>query len=270
MVIDSYADLEFALSLADLADRLTTDRFRAVDLAVSAKPDRTPVTEADQAVERAIAEHVRSHRPGDAMLGEEYGTFGDVTGRCWVVDPIDGTANYLRGVPVWATLIGLLEAGTPVLGVVTAPAMGRRWWADTRLAANNRAFTQDVDGRVRPLRTSHVRDLAHASLSYSDRLGWPEGGLDALAGAVWRTRAYGDFYSHVLVAEGAVDVAVEPALAVWDVAALVPLVQAAGGITTGTRGAEVIEWHDGRPAVQAGLVSSNGALHSATTAYLHG
>ena len=261
------ADLEFALALADIADRHTTDRFRAVDLAVTTKPDSTPVTEADQAVEKAIADHVRAHRPGDAMLGEEFGTFGDLQGRCWVVDPIDGTANYLRGVPVWATLIGLLEAGKPVLGVVSAPAMGRRWWADTRLPT---AATQEVDGGERTLRVSGVAVLTHASLSYSDRMGWPAGALDALAGQVWRTRAYGDFYSHVLVAEGAVDIAVEPALAVWDVAALMPLVRAAGGTVTGTGGGDVIEWHAGLPRVPAGMVSSNMLLHAEVVAGLQG
>ena len=265
-MIDTHTDLEFALVLADVADRLTTDRFRAADLAITTKPDRTPVTEADQAVERAIAAHVRAHRPDDAMLGEEYGTFGDLEGRCWVVDPIDGTANYLRGVPVWATLIGLLVAGEPVLGVVTAPAMGRRWWADTRLAEDARVFTREVDGRIRNLRVSGVTDMSHASLSYSDPVGWPPGALDAISAQVWRTRAFGDFYSHALVAEGAVDIAIEPALAVWDVAALVPLVQAAGGTTSGIEGSPVITWSDGRPSVTAGMVSSNGRLHEAALA----
>lgn len=256
------SDLTLALRLADLADAITLGYFRAHDLAVETKPDHTPVTEADRAVELMVREQLAQHRASDALLGEEFGITGDIHGRCWVVDPIDGTKNYLRGVPVWATLIALVDGGRPVLGVVAAPAMGRRWWAN-----NETAFTRDVDGTVRQLQVSQVKHWQDASLAYSDRVGWPEGAFDHLCDGIWRTRGYGDFYSHMLVAEGAVDIAVEPDLGVWDVAALVPIITAAGGSVTGLGGHPLLRWQstDGNPAsvsVPAGMLSSNRLLHA--------
>ena len=256
-------DLDLALSLADTADAITTARFRARDLVVTTKPDRTPVTEADRAVESAIAIRLRTERPDDAILGEEFGTVGDPTGRCWVIDPIDGTANYLRGVPVWATLIGMMVGGEPVLGAVSAPALGRRWWSD-----GSRAWTRDVDGSVRELGVSAVAVFGDASVSYSDAIGWPSGTLRQLLGGVWRTRAFGDFWSHLMVAEGCVDIAVEPQLSPWDVAALLPILTAAGGRATGITGESVVTWSDGAPQVSAGLLSTNGRLHRAALSRL--
>lgn len=263
---DAHADdVELAFELADLADDLTMSRYLAADLVVRAKPDRTPVTESDQAVERAIAARLAQVRPEDSLLGEEFGASARGSTRTWVIDPIDGTANFLRGVPVWATLIALLVDHEPVVGMVSAPAMGRRWWA-----APGSAATRDVDGSTRRLAVSDVRQLSDASLSFSDAIGWPPGALAALQSQVWRSRGYGDFWSHMLVAEGAVDIAVEPDLQVWDVAALLPIITAAGGRVSGTGGDAVIQTIEGRWVVPAGLVSSNGGLHAPALEVIHG
>lgn len=249
-------DLAMALTLADIADDITMSRYLASDLRVETKPDRTPVTEADQAVERALAAHLERQLPADGLVGEEFGDAAGQSGRTWIIDPIDGTANFLRGVPVWATLIGLVVDGVPTVGVVSAPALGRRWWA-----APGTCVTSDVDGSQRTLRVSGVQAFGDASLAYSDPIGWPTGALGRLQQQAWRTRGYGDFWSHVLVAEGAVDVAVEPDLKPWDVAALLPIVAEAGGRCSGTGGQPVLLQQEGRWQVPAGLVSSNGNIH---------
>ena len=246
-------DLSFALDLADLADGLAMASFRAADLVVETKPDLTPVSEADRAVERAIREQLAAHRPGDAVLGEEYGQEGTATRR-WIIDPIDGTKNYVRGVPVWATLIALLDGDDVVVGVVSAPALARRWWAAKDMGAY---VTDPGSPEPRRLRVSAVRDLADASFSYSDAVGWEERGsaegLRTLLTGTWRQRAYGDFWSHMMVAEGVVDVAAEPQLESYDMAALVPIVQEAGGQLTA---------YDGGSAIAGGsALSSNGHLH---------
>jgi histidinol-phosphatase len=248
------ADLELALTMADAADALTMRHFRSSDLLVTTKPDLTPVTEADHAAERLLRDVLRERRPHDAVLGEEFGTTGDGDRR-WVLDPIDGTKNYVRGVPVWATLIALLDGPDVVLGVVSAPALARRWWAARHAGSWSTAPGQAAPRR---LRVSQVPVLADASFSYSDEVGWAErgaaAGLAALRGDCWRSRAYGDFWSHLLVAEGAVDVAAEPQLGPWDIAALVPVVTEAGGRITG---------FDGSPAATAGCaLTSNGLLHA--------
>lgn len=250
-------DLALATELADAADRITMAVFRSAELQVMTKPDRTPVTEADQAVERMIRERLAAARPADTVLGEEFGATGGLQGRSWIIDPIDGTANYLRGVPIWATLIGLVIDGTPTLGMVSAPAMGRRWWAAPGVCA-----TRDVDGRERDLGVSQVATLGDAHFSYSDAVGWPPGALDRLQSSVWRTRGFGDFYSHLLVAEGSVDIGVEPVLAPWDVAALLPIVTGAGGQVTGTDGEPVLRPAADRWLVPSGLVSTNRTLHN--------
>jgi len=229
----SYADdLALALDIADAADAISLDRFMALDLVVEKKPDRTPVTDADKAVERAIRDRLRAARPGDSILGEEYGTEGD-SSRQWILDPIDGTANYLRGVPVWATLISLAIDGVPVLGVVSSPALGRRWWA----ASGEGSWTSDqtlaADAPPRRLQVSRVAELADSSISYNSLKGWDEAGrlesLLSLSRAVWRTRAYGEMWSYMLVAEGALDIAGEFDLQPYDMAALIPVIEEAGG-----------------------------------------
>lgn len=249
-------DLGLALQLADLADAVTMARYRAADLAVETKPDLTPVTEADRAAEQTLRAALAEGRPDDAVLGEEYGETGSGGARRWVLDPIDGTKNYVRGVPVWATLIAMLEGEDVVVGVVSAPALGRRWWA----ARGAGSWTSGPESPApRACRVSAVRSLADASLSFSDEVGWAERGCGpgfaALRREVWRARAYGDFWSHVLVAEGAVDVAAEPVLGAWDIAALVPVVEEAGGRITGLDG--------GGPIAGLSAVTTNGLLHAA-------
>ena len=242
-------DLTTALVLADLADELSLSRYRAHDLRVETKPDSTPVTEADKAVENALRTHLAEARPADSVIGEEFGTEGS-SPRTWILDPIDGTKNYLRGVPVWATLIALRVDERIEVGVVSAPAMGRRWWAATGLGA----FTSDHLG-TRALHVSSVARLEDASLSYSDSIGWPAGGagLQRVLRQTWRQRAYGDFWSHMLVAEGAVDVSAEPVLELYDLAALVPIVEEAGGSAPGMTGND--------PLTSGSLVCTNRILH---------
>ncbi len=252
----SYADdLELALALADIADGITLARFGAADLIVAAKPDLTPVTDADQAVETALRARLAAERAGDAIVGEEFGGGARSTGRQWVIDPIDGTKNFVRNVPVWATLIGLLDGTDAVVGVVSAPALGRRWWA----GRDGGAWTSWSGRAPRAVAVSKVAQLADASLSYASLGGWAERGrrdeFVALTDQVWRTRAYGDFWSYMLVAEGAVDLAAEPELALWDMAALAPIVTEAGGRFTGLDGVDGV--HQGSAA------ASNGRLHQA-------
>ncbi len=257
---DSYDDdLQLALHLADAADVITTSRFGAVDLVVEAKPDLTPVSDADRGVEQAIRVRLSEQRPADAISGEEFGADGSGDRR-WVIDPIDGTKNFVRGVPVWATLIALLDGPDAVVGVVSAPALGRRWWA----ARGQGAWTSALGREPRRLSVSGVGQLEDASLSYASLSGWARLGLlepfVALTQRVWRSRAYGDFWSYMLVAEGAVDVAAEPELSLWDMAALAPIVTEAGGAFTGL---------DGNPGVHQGNVAaSNGRLHEQLLAAL--
>jgi histidinol-phosphatase len=254
-------DLRFAHVLADAADDLTIRRFRALDLQVETKPDLTPVTDADRAVEEQLRSVLRRARPRDAVHGEELGKTG-FGPRCWVVDPIDGTKNFVRGVPVWATLIALMMGDEPVVGVVSAPALARRWWA----ARDGGAWTGRGLTKATPCRVSGVRRLKDASFSYSSLSGWEDAGaLDGFLGlsrSVWRTRAYGDFWSHVLVAEGAVDAAAEPEVSVWDMAAIQVVVEEAGGRFTDLTGAAR---PDGGSAV-----STNGQLHDEVLRLLSG
>ena len=245
-------DLRFALVLADAADDITMRRFRALDLRVESKPDLTPVTDADLAAEEQLRHVLSRSRPRDAVLGEESGRSG-AGNRCWVLDPIDGTANFVRGVPVWATLIGLMAGGEVVAGVVSAPALARRWWAER----DGGAWTGRSLTKASACRVSDVSALQDASMSYSELSGWErQGRLDGflgLAAAVWRTRAYGDFWSHVLVAEGAVDVSAEPEVSLWDLAALQVIVEQAGGTFTDLTGKAT---PDG-----GSVVCTNGRLH---------
>ncbi len=244
-------DLNLALKLADAADAISLARFRALDLTVETKPDRSPVTDADRAVELSIKDILASERPEDGIVGEEFGNSGSTT-RKWIIDPIDGTANYMRGVPVWASLIALSIEGHAVVSVVSAPALGRRWWA-----APGVAKTSDIDGSIRDLKVSGISDLENASLSYNNLQLWDsEGYLDqliSLSRKVWRTRAYGDFYSYMLLAEGSLEIVAEHDLKLYDIAALVPIVEQAGGRFTAIDG----PLSEGTSSVLA----SNGRLH---------
>lgn len=247
-------DLRLAHVIADQVDSLTMSRFKSQDLRVETKPDLTPVSDADKTAEEIVRGQLSRARPRDAVHGEEMGDTGHGPRR-WVIDPIDGTKNFVRGVPVWATLIGLLDGDQVVVGLVSAPALGRRWWA----AQGSGAWTGKSLAAASQLRVSGVDRLENASLSYSSLSGWEERGqLDAFLGLTrrtWRTRAYGDFWSHVLVAEGAVDLSAEPELALHDMAALVPIVTEAGGMFTSIRGVP-------GPFGGSALVS-NGLLHKA-------
>ncbi len=252
-------DLRLAHVLADDADSLTTGRFKSLDLHVMSKPDLTPVTDADQAVEESIRRTLSRVRSRDAVTGEEQGSTGH-SQRRWVVDPIDGTKNFVRGVPVWATLISLVVDEEVVLGVVSAPLLQRRWWA----SSGNGAWTGRSLLKATRCQVSDVRRLEDASLSYSSLTGWDERGrLDdflSLARRCWRTRAYGDFWSYMLLAEGAVDLAAEPDLEVYDMAALDVIVREAGGRFSSLDGT------DGPFGGNA--LASNGHLHEAALSFL--
>ena len=245
-------DLALATRLADAADAITTARFGALDLRVDRKPDRTPVTDADTAVEDAIRALLATERPDDAVAGEERGGETAATGRTWVLDPIDGTKNFLRGLPVWATLIALVEDGEPVVGVVSAPLLGRRWQA----ATGSGAWVRDAGGERR-ISVSSVSSLEDAYLSTTHLGSWVEyhsrEAYLALTDACWENRAFGDFWHHCLVAEGAIDLAAEAVVNPWDVAAAQVLVTEAGG-----RFSDL----SGRPRYDQGsALSSNGLLH---------
>jgi histidinol-phosphatase len=248
-------DLPLAHVLADTADSISMSRFRALDLHVQSKPDLTPVSDADTAVEKALRATLARTRPRDGVLGEEYGaSTGAHSNRQWVIDPIDATKNFIRGVPIWASLIALMEGDQPVVGLVSAPALGRRWWA----ATGHGAYAGRHTTAASAIKVSGVPRLADASFCYSDLRGWEENGrLDAILDimrASWRNRSYGDFYGYMLLAEGAVDIMVEPELSLWDLAALVPIVTEAGGTFTDL---------SGRPGPGGGsAVATNGKLHT--------
>lgn len=268
----SYADdLTLALQMADAADTITMSRFEAFDLQVESKPDLSPVSDADTAVEKEIRTILEAHRPDDEVLGEEFGGEASFSGRQWVIDPIDGTKNFVRSVPVWATLISLLEDGKPVLGVVSAPALSRRWWAARGTGAWRSFATPAVptveqmpSAAPRQLSTSAVSKISDSSIAISSLSGWAACGLReqliSLTDKAWRLRGYGDFWSYMLVAEGAVDIAAEPEVNLWDLAALTPIVEEAGGRFTDLQG-------NGGPHGGSAL-ATNGLLHEETLAAL--
>ena len=269
--IDLTDDLALAHALADLADAISLDRYQAQDLVITTKPDNTPVTDADRAVETAIREALATHRQTDGLVGEEFGSDKGTSGRYWVIDPIDGTKNFMRGVPTWATLIALVsvdEAGVEevIVGIASAPALARRWSAAKGHGAIVRFtpgtiddLSEDFDSNSseKKISVSKVAALTDASISYSDFAGWGDRlePFQKMLAHAWRTRGIGDFWSHMLVAEGAVDVAIEPSLALWDMAALDIIVREAGGTFTNTAG-------QNGPFGGSG-VSTNGVLHKA-------
>lgn len=245
-------DLELALRLADVADAITLAAFPRPDLVVETKPDRTPVSEADRAVEEEIRASLGRSRPADRVVGEEFGDTGEGPRR-WIVDPIDGTKNFVRRIPVWATLLALEIDGVISVGVVSAPALGRRWWA----ARGAGAWVSEQGGEPRRIRVSQVEKLGHAHLSGAALSSWDGwGGPGAyvdLATRCYADRSFGDFWSHVLVAEGVCDIGLDPIASLWDLAPLLVIVEEAGGRFT-TFGGEARA--DGGSAV-----SSNGLLH---------
>ena len=269
--IDLTDDLALAHALADLADAISLDRYQAQDLVITTKPDNTPVTDADRAVETAIREALATHRHTDGLVGEEFGSDKGTSGRYWVIDPIDGTKNFMRGVPTWATLIALVQVDSSgaeevVVGIASAPALARRWSAAKGHGAfvrfnpgNVDDLSEEIDASAseKKISVSKVASLTDASISYSDFVGWGDRlePFQKMLAHAWRTRGIGDFWSHMLVAEGAVDVAIEPSLAVWDMAALDIIIREAGGTFTNTAG-------QNGPFGGSG-VSTNGVLHNA-------
>ena len=253
-------DLALALSLADGADSITLSRFRATDLVIETKPDLTPVTEADREVERVLRERLARERPGDAIVGEEYGaSAGGDAARRWIIDPIDGTKNYVRGIPVYATLIALEVDGAGSVGVVSAPALGRRWWA----SRGHGAFLDDgLAGGSRPIHVSAIRELADAQLCFAGLEDWDAlGRLDKLielGRRCWRTRGMGDVWSYMLVAEGGMEIGLDAQVSLWDLAAPKVIVEEAGGRFTDLSG---VARADGGSAL-----ASNGLVHDAALA----
>ena len=276
---DLLDDLALAHALADLADAISLDRYQAQDLVITTKPDNTPVTDADRAVETAIREALATHRHTDGLVGEEFGSDKGTSGRYWVIDPIDGTKNFMRGVPTWATLIALVQVDSAgieevVVGIASAPALARRWSAAKGHGASVRFSGGISDSSLieleeddfggseygineKKIAVSKVASISDASISYSDFVGWGDRlePFQKMLANAWRTRGIGDFWSHMLVAEGAVDVAIEPSLALWDMAALDIIVREAGGTFTNTAGQT-------GPFGGSG-VSTNGLLHNA-------
>ena len=276
-LVDLQDDLALAHALADLADAISLDRYQAQDLVITTKPDNTPVTDADRAVETAIREALATHRQTDGLVGEEFGSDKGTSGRYWVIDPIDGTKNFMRGVPTWATLIALVQVDSSgieevIVGIASAPALARRWSAAKGHGAFVRFNAGSVDylsddfeasSNEKKISVSKVAKLSDASISYSDFVGWGDRlePFQKMLANAWRTRGIGDFWSHMLVAEGAVDVAIEPSLAVWDMAALDIIVREAGGAFTNTAG-------QSGPFGGSG-VSTNGVLHNAVVSGLN-
>jgi histidinol-phosphatase len=249
-------DLALAQELADAADVITMARFRATDLRVETKPDMSPVSEADRAVESDMRSRIAEARPGDGVLGEEEGDHVSSSERRWILDPIDGTRAYVRGLPVFASLIALQVDGRIDLGIVSAPGLRRRWWAARGLGA----FANGL-----PIHVSAVTSVADAFISTGDLAHFDSArraAYMALAAQSWNGRALGDFWSHMLVAEGTIDIAVEPLGAVWDYAALQPIVEEAGGRFTDFEG---VARFDGTTAI-----STNGLLHDAVVGALRG
>ena len=257
---DLQADLTLALRLADAADAASMARFDAADLDVQLKADATHVTEADLATERAIREILEAERPDDGVFGEEFGVTGS-TERQWIIDPIDGTANYLKGIPMWTSLIALSIDGVPRVGVASQPALGRRWWAATGLGA----WTNTPDGSRARLGVSSVDSIGDSSASFQSIRQWDEvGQLDALvrlSRAVWRDRGYGDTWPYMLLAEGRLEFVAEFGVKEYDIAALVPIITEAGGRFTSFDGNDSLS--------ERSSLATNGVLHTAFLDLLH-
>ncbi len=253
-----HSELAFVLSLADAADAISMKWFRSKDLPVEAKPDDTPVSIADREVEQAVRDLIAKQHSDAGVVGEEFGVAEATGGTRFVIDPIDGTKNYVRGVPVWATLIALEVDGVFEVGVVSAPALGYRWWGVHGVGAWRNG---------EPIQVSSVARIEDAFLSSDSYTTFaqrsPELGaaFDGLVGRCGRTRGFGDFWSHMLVAEGSIDIAVEPEVTLWDLAASAVIVEAAGGRFTNLAGV---------PGPGGGsVVATNGVLHDAVVAALN-
>lgn len=254
----SIQDLEFTHKLADAADKISMARFGAMDLKIETKPDLTPVSDADKSVEEELRKLISSYSPQDSIIGEEFGHDGGGN-REWILDPIDGTKNFVRGVPFWGTLIGLRVDGQMTTGMVSAPALGRRWFGATGLGSFLQTKINSFHSE-RKLQVSKVAKLEDAYLGYSSQERWEkksqEEEFEKLLKKVWRARGFGDFIIHMMVAEGSLDLAMEPSLAIWDMAALIPIIREAGG--------NVTSLNNGDPLIEKSLVTTNGLLHEQT------
>ena len=254
----SIQDLEFTHKLADAADKISMARFGAIDLKIETKPDLTPVSDADKSVEEELRKLIASYSPQDSIIGEEFGHDGGGN-REWILDPIDGTKNFVRGVPFWGTLIGLRVDGEMTTGMVSAPALGRRWFGATGSGSFLQTKTNSFQSE-RKLQVSKVSKLEDAYLGYSSQERWEkksqEEEFEKLLKKVWRARGFGDFIIHMMVAEGSLDLAMEPSLAIWDMAALIPIIREAGG--------NVTSLNNGDPLIEKSLVTTNGLLHEQT------
>lgn len=255
-----YEDIRLAMRLADAADAITTERFAALDLHVEDKPDHTPVSDADRATERALRDILAQERPQDSIYGEELGKQAS-HGRRWIIDPIDGTKNYVRALDVWATLIGLQVDDEIVLGMVSAPMLHTRWFA----VRGGGAYMMREGQVPQRIHVSQVGTLDHASLSLSSLSGWKERGnrdrVIALTDQVWRLRGFGDFWQYMLLAQGAIDICAEPELDLYDMAALVPIVEEAGGVFTDL---------DGNPGPWGGnALATNAQLYQTVFPWFH-
>lgn len=258
---DLALELAFALRLATAADAITLPHYEQRSFNLDWKANRTEVTEADRESELAISSLVLAERPHHGLYGEEHGVVGDADSPWrWIVDPIDGTSNFVRGIPVWASLIALTHADHgPLVGVVSAPAMGRRWWAAKGLGAVAETFT----GGERPCQVSSVATVAEAQVSVTFAKGWDDLGLThelvSLQQRAYRARGFGDFWQHMLVAEGAIDLAIDAVgLMPYDVAAVQVIVEEAGGTFTDRHGVRTFESDT--------AISSNGLLHGEISA----
>jgi histidinol-phosphatase len=254
----SAKDLEFTHQLADAADQISMARFGAIDLKIETKPDLTPVSDADKSVEEKLRNLISKYSPSDSIIGEEFGHDGG-SNREWILDPIDGTKNFVRGVPFWGTLIGLRVDGEMTTGMVSAPAIGRRWFGATGLGSFLQTKTNSFQSE-RKLQVSKVSNLEDAYLGYSSQDRWAkqsqEQEFEKLLKKVWRARGFGDFMIHMMVAEGAIDLSMEPSLALWDMAALIPIIKEAGGTVTSLT--------NGNALVDMSMVTTNGLLHEQT------
>ena len=251
----SIQDLEFTHKLADAADKISMARFGAMDLKIETKPDLTPVSDADRSVEEELRKLIANYSPQDSIIGEEFGHDGGGN-REWILDPIDGTKNFVRGVPFWGTLIGLRVDGEMTTGMVSAPALGIRWFGAMGLGSFLQTKTNSFQSE-RKLQVSKVSKLEDAYLGYSSQDRWEkksqEEEFEKLLKKVWRARGFGDFIIHMMVAEGSLDLAMEPSLAIWDMAALIPIIREAGG--------NVTSLNNGDPLIEKSLVTTNGLLH---------
>jgi histidinol-phosphatase len=261
------AAVEVAMAACDEADAISLASFRR-SMRIEAKPDASFVTEADTAAERAIRARISARFPDHGLVGEEYGEAPSDSGRRWIIDPIDGTHNYMRGVPIYATLLALEIEGQLALGVVSAPALHRRWfsWADGEAWAVDTVPGGWDRGSAMRLTVSEIDSLAEASIVYSSvpsirESGWAPG-FGPLLGKVWRDRGLGDFYGYMLVAEGAAEVMVEAELKLWDLAAPRAVLQHAGAIVTDISGGDDMPAH--------GVLATNGRLHQVIVAELSG